>query len=142
MSNKSLSAALVQVLCECNNPEFDSYGEYVYSVRRSTGYDYNDRLVFSIPPLSSETMFVALKVPNVNETKHLKGTVLVSAVEEDKIETRAPLTILIESLSTIPRILCTRELFNANYGYNVVRLALRRAKKNECKVPFKNTFSG
>lgn len=47
-----------------------------------------------------------------------------------------PITCSVE----IPKILCTRQLFQASRSSKVIKLAIRRGKKNDCKIPFKNTY--
>lgn len=63
--NKTKEIAFVKVVGLCLNPEFESHGEYVYSIRKATNYDYNEKLVLSIPSFSSVKVHVALKVPAV-----------------------------------------------------------------------------
>lgn len=61
----------VQVVCA--NTEFDDLDEYVYSARKLSGYDYNDRFMLACPAHKQFSMKVALKVPNVREQKSIVG---------------------------------------------------------------------
>jgi hypothetical protein len=62
--NKSNESLVVKVCAICNNPEFEDHDEYVFSVRKTTNYDYNDKHVVLIPPYKNVQFKVALKVPN------------------------------------------------------------------------------
>lgn len=33
----------------CNNSEYDELDEYVYSARKLSGYDYNDKFMLACP---------------------------------------------------------------------------------------------
>lgn len=45
------------------------------------------------------------------------------------------------SCVSIPKVFCPRELYNKNFGRNIIKLAMKQGKKLENKVPFKNTGS-
>ena len=61
----------------CHNEEFEDYDEYVYSIRKTTAYDYNERFIVLIPPFKTMNFKIALKVPNAKETKFLNGSINV-----------------------------------------------------------------
>lgn len=48
------------------NKELDDHDEYVYSVRKTTGYDYNERYLIKINPFEEAVFKIALKVPNLS----------------------------------------------------------------------------
>lgn len=59
------------------NQEFDAYDEYVYSVRKSTGFDYNEKYVVLLPPKKNMLFKVALKVPNIKTNGLITGSTTV-----------------------------------------------------------------
>jgi len=44
IANRSNDTVVLKAVGLCLNPEFDSHGEYVYSIRKTTNYDYNEKL--------------------------------------------------------------------------------------------------
>ncbi|EAR94666.1 hypothetical protein TTHERM_00046700 (macronuclear) [Tetrahymena thermophila SB210] len=134
--NKTNETVFIKVVGLCLNPEFDSHGEYVYSIRKTINYDYNEKLMFSIPGYQSIKVHIALKVPNINEEKIIKGSFAVTVNGYDSY-----ISIPITSTVEIPKIVCTRQLFHASRSSKVIKLAIRRGKKSDCKIPFKNTYS-
>ncbi|KAL4511898.1 hypothetical protein ABPG72_012743 [Tetrahymena utriculariae] len=134
--NKTNETVFIKVVGLCLNPEFDSHGEYVYSIRKTINYDYNEKLMFSIPGYQSIKVHIALKVPNINEEKLIKGSFAVTVNGYDSY-----ISIPITSTVEIPKIVCTRQLFHASHSSKVIKLAIRRGKKSDCKIPFKNTYS-
>ncbi|KAL4471666.1 hypothetical protein ABPG74_008559 [Tetrahymena malaccensis] len=134
--NKTNETVFIKVVGLCLNPEFDSHGEYVYSIRKTINYDYNEKLMFSIPGYQSIKVHIALKVPNINEEKIIKGSFAVTVNGYDSY-----ISIPITSTVEIPKIICTRQLFHASRSSKVIKLAIRRGKKSDCKIPFKNTYS-
>lgn len=63
--NKCNESLVVKVVVLCHNEEFEDDDEYVYSVRKITNYDYNERFIVLIPPYKSMNFKIALKVPNI-----------------------------------------------------------------------------
>ena len=63
--NKSDSNIIIKILVECLNPELEDHDEYIYSIRKTTTYDYNEKYFVLIPPKSSMNSKIALKVPNL-----------------------------------------------------------------------------
>ncbi len=64
---------MTKLLIKCLNPEYDDHDEYVYSVRKTSAYDYNEKYIVLIPPLKSISFKIALKVPNTFEKSSLNG---------------------------------------------------------------------
>ena len=106
------------------NKKFEDHDEYVYSVRKASNYDYNEKYFILLPPNSSIHLKVALKVPNYYKRIELTGMVDISIKHmEGKIE------IPITSFNHVPRIICPRELHSDSYGFKVIRLAHKKGKK-------------
>lgn len=83
ITNKTSETIPIKAVGLCLNPEFDSHGEYVYSIRKVVNYDYNEKLTLCIPPNSSAKIFVALKVPNIHNPTLLKGSFAVTVTGLD-----------------------------------------------------------
>lgn len=81
-------------------------------------------------------MHVALKVPNINQEKILKGSFALTVNGYDTY-----ISIPISCSVEIPKIICTRQLLHASHASQVIKLAIRRGKKNDCKIPFKSGYN-
>lgn len=55
ITNRHTENIVVRVVATCLNKEFDILDEYVYSIRKTTSYDYNERYFVLIPPFSTMT---------------------------------------------------------------------------------------
>jgi hypothetical protein len=64
----------VHVLCD--EPDLASLDEYVFSMRKTGGYDYNDKYLIMQSPGVKSTYKVALKVPDSNKERPLRGKLL------------------------------------------------------------------
>jgi hypothetical protein len=78
IKNNSFESVVLKVLCLCTNEEFLDHDEYVYSVRKASNYDYNEKYFILLPPNSSIHLKVALKVPNYYKRIELVGYVDIS----------------------------------------------------------------
>lgn len=67
ISNKQIDSLVLKILVQCHNQEFDDHDEYVFSVRKTCNYDYNEKFVVIIPPLKSHLFKIAMKVPNIKD---------------------------------------------------------------------------
>lgn len=119
----------------CLNKEYDDHDEYVFSVRKTTGYDYNERYVVLIPPYRSMQFKVAIKVPNIAEKKQMDGQVQVS-VQGLASQITTPIKAQIE----VPSVICTKELFALEEEIQIIKLAIKKGKKYDAKIPFKNMY--
>ena len=107
IKNNSTDSIVLKVLCLCTNKEFEEHDEYVYSIRKASNYDYNEKYFILLPPNSGIHLKVALKVPNFYKRISLVGIVDVSIKQmEGKIE------IPIAAFNHVPRIMCPKELFS------------------------------
>ena len=98
---------MLKVLCLCTNDEFLEHDEYVYSVRKSNNYDYNEKYFVLLPPFSSIHLKVALKVPNYYKKVNLSGY-----VEASIKNIKGSIKIPIKSFNYIPKIVCSKQLFS------------------------------
>ena len=111
-------------MCLCTNKEFLDHDEYVYSVRKASNYDYNEKYFILLPPNSTIHLKVALKVPNYYKKLELTGLIDISIKHMDgRIE--LPVT----SFNHVPRIICIKELYSDQFGFKVIRLAHKHGKK-------------
>jgi hypothetical protein len=60
--SKTNETIIVQIYLVCNNKEYDELDEYVYSIRKITGYEYNEKIILSISNKNPITLKVAIKV--------------------------------------------------------------------------------
>ncbi len=124
IKNKSNDSVVLKVLCLCTNEVFLDHDEYVYSVRKASNYDYNEKYFILLPPNSSIHLKVALKVPNYYKRLELTGTVDISIKHVE-----GKMVIPITSFNHVPRITCSKELHSDQFGFKVIRLAHKKGKK-------------
>lgn len=124
---------VLKIVVQCHNKEFDDHDEYVFSVRKTVNYDYNEKFALILQPHKTHLFKIALKVPNVKQPNALKGSVVISVQGID-----SHITIPISATVEIPSLICTKELFNIEQGLQVIKLAVKKGKKPDCKIPFKN----
>jgi len=48
--NKSNESIVLKINAICLNQEFETLDEYVYSLRRNTNYDYNEKFIVLLQP--------------------------------------------------------------------------------------------
>lgn len=65
ITNKWSDSVVLKVVVTCTNKEFEEHDEYVYSIRKTVNYDYNEKYAVLLPPGKTIFFKVALKVPNV-----------------------------------------------------------------------------
>lgn len=132
--NKSNENLVVEILIDCLNEELQDTDEYVYSIRRSNAYDYNDKHYLIMAPMSSASFRLALKVPSVKNIDEIRGQVRISV---QGVPGRS--TIKMSSTTVIPKIFCPRELFHNGLKANIIKIAIKQGKKLESKIPLKNS---
>jgi len=132
--NKSTQDFVVQIIVSCLNDELQDTEEYVYSVRRSHLYDYNDKHFLIMAPHSCASFKFALKIPNLRLNGAIIGQVKIS------VQGMSGSYILDLSGSvSIPKVFCPKELHFKGLSYNVIKLAVKEGKKADMKLPIRNS---
>jgi len=131
--NKSGENLVVEILIDCLNEELQDTDEYVYSIRRSNAYDYNDKHYLIMAPFSSASFRLALKVPSIRINDDIKGQARISI---QGAQGRQIISMI--SGVVIPKVFCPRELFYKPLKSNIIKLAIKQGKKLESKIPLKN----
>jgi len=131
--NNSGHDFVVQIIVSCLNDELLETDEYVYSVRRSHLYDYNDKHYLIMAPYSCASFKFALKVPNMRISGKIQGQVKVSIQG-----LTGAYTLNLSADVSIPKIYCPKELKCHGIEYPVIKLAVKDGKKAEMKIPFRN----
>jgi hypothetical protein len=131
--NKSNENLVVEIIIDCLNEELQDTDEYVYSIRRSHAYDYNDKHYLIMAPFSSASFRLALKVPSVKVNGDIRGhaRVTVQGVNGKHV-------IEMASGVSIPKVFCPRELYYKPLKTNIIKVAIKQGKKLESKIPLKN----
>jgi len=131
--NKSGHDFVVQIIVSCSNDELQETEEYVYSVRRSHLYDYNDKHYLIMAPYSIASFKFAMKVPNLRINGKVDGQVEVS------IQGASGSYILdLTTNVTVPKVFCPKELLFKGLDYKVVKIAVKEGKKQDFKIPIRN----
>ena len=78
ITNLSEEGIVVKITCLCTNQEFLDHDEYVYSIRKASIYDYNEKYFVLLPANSFIHFKVALKVPDYYKKIALKGYVEIT----------------------------------------------------------------
>lgn len=61
---KTAETIIVQLWVSCNNKEYDDLDEYVYSVRKTSGFEYNEKIIVALSNRNPLILKVAIKVVN------------------------------------------------------------------------------
>ena len=133
IQNKSNQSLSIKVCVLCHNSELDEHDEYVYSVRKLNIYDYNEKIISVLPPHNTLKYKVALKVPNLKSASDLQGSVVIT-VQGVESNITLPITSTVE----IPDIFCPKEIYDKDNSCSIIKFALKKGKKQDCKIPFKN----
>lgn len=107
ITNLSGEELVIKVVCLCTNKEFEDHDEYVYSVRKASIYDYNEKYFVLLPANSFIHFKVALKVPDYFKRIILRGNVSISIQQQE-----GEITIPISSLSKVPKFKCMKQLYS------------------------------
>lgn len=131
--NKTNQNLVVQIELDSENHEFRDTEEYVYSIRRSHLYDFNDKHYLIMAPFSSASFKVTLKVPGVKRDCNNNGfaNISIKGLKEH-------IKVALESKIKVPKVTCPKSLFNQNAKLDIIKLAAKEGKKQDYKLPFKN----
>ena len=133
VTNRSNQNILLQIEVDCFNPELQETEEYVYSLRRSNNQDYNDRHYIIMTGLSTASFKMALKVPLVKSASEIVGETKFSVQGLQGVY-----CITMQSNIITPKITCPKILYNPQIKCEILKLAVRKGKKQEAKIPLKN----
>jgi len=131
--NRSNENLVVEIIIDCLNEELQDTDEYVYSIRRSHAYDYNDKHYLIMAPFSSASFRLALKVPGIKVDGDIRGQarITIQGVNGKHV-------VEMSSGVSIPKVFCPRELYYKPLKTNIIKLAIKQGKKLESKIPLKN----
>lgn len=142
----------MQVVCE--DSKFDELDEYVFTIRAAESGNYHHRHKTFFSPFSRAQFRVALKVPNTKTEQLLEGKIKMSLHilnknqrdtentkgdienEYEDRESSVKFEFCIKSQIFIPKIIPSRSL--VENGVEIIRLAMKKGKKCDIKIPFKN----
>ena len=133
VTNRSNQNILLQIEVDCFNPELQETEEYVYSLRRSNNQDYNDRHYIIMTGLSTASFKMALKVPLVKSASEIIGETKFSVQG-----LQGAFCITMQSNIITPKITCPKILYNPQIKCEMLKLAVKKGKKQEAKIPLKN----
>jgi len=131
--NKTNQNLVVEIYLDCENPDFQDTEEYVFSIRRSHLYDFNDKHYLIMTPYSSASFKVTLKGPCAKKACDNNGNIdiFIQGLENSF---RIPL----ESKIVIPKVYCPKALFHKQTGCDIINLIAKEGRKNEFKLPIRN----
>jgi len=131
--NKSGHDFVVQILVSCLNDDLQDTEEYVYSIRRSHLYDYNDKHFLIMAPYSVAGFKLAMKVPSMRMNGRIIGNVSISVQGA-----MGSYIIDLNANVSVPKVFCPKELCFKGLDYKIVKLAIKEGKKQEFKIPIRN----
>ena len=73
LDEENNSTFMLRVIAKCNNVEFDSLDEYVFSVRSNERFEYFEEVRFKIKKKERALVKVAVKIPPVKENYVIEG---------------------------------------------------------------------
>ena len=93
--NKNKNNLNFKIKIVCLNEKFNLLDEYVYSMRRTGGFEYNDNFLIVQAPWVKSNYKVAIKIPCVYEQEDIRGLVVISTEEfPDSIEIPLNTTVI------------------------------------------------
>jgi len=131
--NKTNQNLVVEIALGCENPDFQDADEYVYSIRRSHLFEFNDKHYLVMAPYSSASFRVTLKAPMVKKSCSNRGFVDIS-IQGLKSSHK----IVLDSNIKAPKVTCPKALYHKKSRCKMVRIAVKQGKKQECKIPLRN----
>ena len=132
--NKSDQTLTIETYISCQNPELQDTLEYVYSIRNTSNYDYNERHSFTVGPHSLVSFKVALNVPaSKSVSNEIQGQVRVITPN-----CQGELRVALKCNTIIPKVFCPKQLYSTVLRQNLINLAIESTKTQERKLPIKN----
>jgi len=128
--NKTNKSIVVQILVECENPDFRNTKQYVYSIRRSHLFEFNDKHCLMMKPRSSASFNVTLKAPEVSKPCKIGGRIDISIQSIP-----GKLGVRLESALVLPKLVCPKSLYHTALKCNIVNFAVNKEGKSEFKLP-------
>lgn len=138
LRNCSKQPVVLKISAICHNSEFDSLEEYVFSMRKNTAFEYNDQYYIMLSPGTSLAMKIAIKAPLNKSAKGgfaLGGDIVIAF--KDRPESQKVYSI--EAKVQMPKVTLGRELFIPPLPFPVLKIAYKRGKKADFKIPIKNS---
>jgi len=138
LRNCSKQPIVLKIAAICHNSEFDALEEYVFSMRKNTAYEYNDQYYIMLSPGTSLAMKIAIKAPVSRTVKGgfaLGGDIVVAF--KDRPESKK--VYHIEAKVQVPKISLGKELFFPPIQFPVMKIAYKRGKKADFKIPIMNS---
>ena len=96
---------MLRVIAKCNNSEFDSLDEYVFSVRSNERFEYFEEVRFRIRKKERALVKVAVKIPPVRDNYEIDG------ILEIQLESLQPVCLPINAKCELPQIVCLKDLY-------------------------------
>lgn len=125
--NKTNKNIVVQIFVDC---EFRDTKQYVYSIRRSHLFDFNDQHCLIMTPRSSASFSVTLKAPEIKKACKVLGEIDISIQNFS-----GQFNVKLESALVIPKIICPKSLFHSPSGCSIINFVVKKGGKMEFKLP-------
>jgi hypothetical protein len=100
-------------MVRCLNEDFDAHDEYVYSIRKVTVQEYNDKLVLGIQGKRPVHLRIALKVPNMRWSGLIRGSLLTQVHSLDDGKIYGFMDVLLLAQVDNPEIICPKVLHSS-----------------------------
>lgn len=139
--NRTKQPLALVITARCNNKVYDDLDEYVWSLRKASILDYNDKFYVHLSSSSSISLKVALKAPypNTKTSSKIEGEILIGYKNAPANQPMKKLTL--EAQLEIPHICFSKELYIAPLKVPTIKLAYRFGKKQDFKIPLRNQSS-
>lgn len=131
--NKNKNNLSFKIRILCLNETFNELDEYVFSMRRTGGYEYNDNFLIVQAPWVKSMYKVAIKIPCVHNNEKINGLLeITSQNHPDKIE------IPLNTNITIPKLVSERMMLDQEIGCYHMKFGLKNPKRQDFKISFRN----
>lgn len=133
IKNKTSNNLALRINAICNDEILSQMDEYVFSVAEVNKFNYHEKLLIVLQAKSSVRFSLGLKVPNLKHEQSLDGSYSIEIIGLNKI-----ITYNLTAFIQIPKLISLKEIYDAQSKIFVIKFALKKGKKHDFKVFFRN----
>ena len=133
IKNKTSNNLALRINAICNDEILSQMEEYVFSVAEVNKFNYHEKLLIVLQAKSSVRFSLGLKVPNLKHEQSIEGSYSIEIIGLNKI-----ITYNLTAFIQIPKLISLKEIYDARSNIFVIKFALKKGKKHDFKVFFRN----
>jgi len=133
IKNRTVNNLAIRIHVICKDAVLREIDEYVFSVAEINKFNYHEKLLLVLQANSSVRFSLGLKVPNIKDERLIEGTYSIEIIGLNKM-----MTHILEATTRIPQFSCIKEIYDSQNKLFILKFALKKGKKQDFKVLFKN----